>query len=89
MKRVIFGITAVILCLGMVSCTYFGYKYYTFNKVDVLNKKIKAVKKEIKDIYKISEEKNREIENIKHENEEKVRVLELWKKALSQVKKDS
>ena len=89
MKKIIILITSFILCLSLCSCGYFFYKCYSYNEVDKTYNKISQVKDDIKKLDKQIEEKNKEIENLKKDNGEKGEVLELWQKAVNQVKKDS
>ena len=89
MKKVIIGVTAVILCLSVGLCGYYSYNYYTYNEIGKLNDKVLAVNNKIDDVNRNVEEKKKEIEQLRQDNEEKVRVLELWQNALNQVKRDS
>ena len=50
---------------------------------------VKGVEKEINNNDEEINKKKEEIENIKKENNEKVEILETWKKEIKKVKKDS
>lgn len=86
MRKVIIGITSVVLCLSVVACGYFFIQYNSFNKE---KKDIKKVEDNIKSIDKEISKVNEEINSTKENNKEKVELLEVWEKELGKVKKDS
>ena len=86
MKKVIIIITSIILCLSVgVLC----YLYKEYNWYSKSGKDIKAVEKEINNTDGEINKKKEERETIKKENNEKVEILETWKKEIKKVKKDS
>jgi hypothetical protein len=89
MRKVVIICTSVLLLISICSCSYFAYRYYSYNNIDKINVEIKKIEEEIKKNENTIKEKNQEIENKKNENSEKVKVLELWQKALNQVKQNS
>ena len=89
MKKLIIIITSIILVFSICSCGYFVYKCYSFNKIEKINSKIDVVEENIRNLDEEIEMKNKEIETLKENNKEKGVLLELWQKALSQVKKNS
>lgn len=89
MRKVIIFLTSIVLCLGIASCCFFAYKYYSYNKITKVKKDINAIEKKISAANKEIVNKNGEIENLKESNQEKVNYLELWKKELNKVKRDS
>lgn len=88
MRKVIIGITSIILCLSIALCGYFFMEYRSYYGNNS-KKDIKKVEEKIKSIEKETEKKKKEIEKIKEDNKEKVDLLEVWEKELGKVKKDS
>lgn len=86
MKKVIIIITSIILCLsiGVLCYLYKEYNWYSSSVKDV-----SVVEKEINNTNEEINKKKEEIESIKKENNEKVEILETWKKEIKKVKKDS
>lgn len=89
MKKGILFLTSIILCLCIISCCFFAYKYYSYNKIGSIKKDIGVIEEKISTTSKDIVNKNEEIENLKQSNQEKVNYLELWKRELNKVKKDS
>ena len=80
MKRVLWIISfSLILVIGIFS--FLLYKDISYNKVDSkeYDEKIQKIEKEILD-------NNQKIDSIKNENQEKVKLLELWEKELEKAK---
>ena len=86
MKKVIIIITSIILCLSICALCYFYMEYNSYSKG---GKDIKVVEKEINNTNEEINKKKEEIETIKKENSEKIEILEVWKKEIKKVKKDS
>ena len=86
MKKVIIGITSIVLCLSICALGYFYTEYNNYSKS---GKDIKVVEKSIKETNEEINKKKEEMETIKKENSEKVEILEVWKKEIKKVKKDS
>lgn len=89
MRKVVLFLTSIVLCLSIASCCFFAYKYCSYNKINKVKKDISTIDKKISNANKEIVNKNEEIENLKQSNQEKVNYLELWKKELNKVKKDS
>lgn len=89
MKRIIVFITTILLFICMGLCGYFFYKYNSYGKISKVKVEINDIKKKTALMDKEISDKNKEIENIKNNNNEKVRMLELWQRSLKQVKQDS
>ena len=87
MRKVIIGITSIILCISLGICSYFYLQCNGFINTEKNN--IKRIEGKIKKIDKEIEERKEEVEKIKKENTEKVELLEVWEKELKKVKKDS
>ena len=86
MRKVIIGITSIVLCLSVgVLC----YLYKEYNWYSKSGKDVKVVEKEINNTNEEINKRKEEIETIKKENGEKVEILETWKKEIKKVKKDS
>ena len=88
MRKVIIGVTSIILCLSIALCGYFFMEYrdcYGGNS----KKDIKKVEEKIKKTEEETKKKKEEVEKIKNDNKEKVDLLEVWEKELGKVKKDS
>ena len=88
MRKVIIGITSIILCLSIISLCYFTVQYKTYYRGNS-QKDIKKVEEKIKGITVEIKKKKEEVEKIKNENKEKVDLLEVWEKEFGKVKKDS
>jgi hypothetical protein len=87
MRKVIIGVTSIILCLSIGLCGYVYIQYDSFtNKGE---KNIEKLKEKINNTDKEINKKKEEVEKIKNDNKEKVELLEVWEKELGKVKKDS
>ena len=86
MKKVIIIITSIVLCLSICALCYFYIEYKSYSGS---SKDIKVVEKSIKETNEEINKKKEEMETIKKENSEKVEILEVWKKEIKKVKKDS
>ena len=86
MKKVIIGITSIVLCLSICALSYFYIEYKSYSKS---GKDVKEVENNINKTNEEINKKKEEIETIKKENGEKVEILETWKKEIKKVKKDS
>ena len=87
MRKIIIGITSIILCLSIGLFCYVFIQYNNFsnngkNNIGKLENKIKIIDKDIN-------KKKEEVNKIKEDNKEKVELLEVWEKELEKVKKDS
>ena len=88
MKKVIVILTSFILCLSIGASVYLGVIYSSY--LGKYNKKdIKVIEENIKKTENEIVKGKEEIEKIKTDNKEKVELLEVWKKELNKVKKDS
>lgn len=88
MRKVIIGITSIILCLSIALCGYFFMEYRNYYGNNS-KKDIKKVEEKIKKTEEETKKKKEEVEKIKNDNKEKVELLEVWEKELGKVKKDS
>ena len=89
MKRVVFLIALVIMVL---SIDYLGntiIEYFKSNSSLTYNIKINDNNEKINKNKRIIEEKKKEVSEVETNNEDKVRLLEVWEKELGKVKKDS
>lgn len=89
MKRVVLFLTSIVLCLSITGCCFFAYKYYSYSNITKVKKDISAIDEKISSANNEIVNKNEEIENLKKSNQEKVNYLELWKRELNKVKRDS
>ena len=88
MKKIIIIITSIVLCLSLSALGYLGVVYSSYlGKYD--RKDIKELEEKIKKTEENIESKKKEIEVLKSENTEKVELLEVWKKELNKVKRNS
>ena len=88
MKKVIVILTSIILCLSISALVYLGIIYSSY--LGKYNRKdIKVIEENIKKTEKEIVEGKEEIEKIKTDNKEKVELLEVWKKELNKVKRNS
>ena len=84
MKKRIILITILLACIPIILVGYEVYEYFDYLKIsDENNNKIKE---EIEQIDTDIENKKNSIEELKINNSEKLKLLELWKKRLEKIK---
>ena len=80
MKKVVLGITSILLIVTLALAVLEVKDYYDTKKEKDSDKLIKEINEEISQKEKEIQEKKNEEEQLKEDNKEKIEELELWQK---------
>ena len=80
MKKVVLGITSILLVVTLALAVLEVKDYYDTKKEKDSDKLIKEINEEISLKEKEIQEKKNEEEQLKEDNKEKIEELELWQK---------
>ena len=80
MKKVVLGITSILLIVTLALAVLEVKDYYDTKKEKDSDKLIKEINEEISLKEKEIQEKKNEEEQLKEENKEKIEELEVWQK---------
>lgn len=80
MKKVVLGITSILLIVTLALAVLEVKDYYDTKKEKDSDKLIKEINEEISLKEKEIQEKKNEEEQLKEDNKEKIEELELWQK---------
>ena len=82
-KKIIF-VTILLGCIPLLLMGYSAWQYYDYQG-EIYDKSMKF-QDEIKRIDTDLMERNNDLEQLKYSNDEKIGILELWKKRLEKIK---
>lgn len=80
MKKVVLGVTSILLVVALVLAVLEVKDYYDTKNEKDSDKLIKEINEEISQKEKEIQEKKNEEEQLKEDNKEKIEELELWQK---------
>ena len=86
MKRVIVCLSFILVLASIGGTIFITYTYINSRQVIEKESRIQKMEDKINGLQKKNEEIEKELEDIKNQNQEKVRLLELWQKELEKVK---
>lgn len=86
MKRVIVCLSGILVLAAIGGTIYMTYTYINSRQVIEKETKVQKTEDKIKEFQEKSIKIEKELEEIKNQNQEKVHLLELWQKELEKVK---